>query len=538
MSDTTYLRQLALSLKVDGDVSGLLKFDQKLQMFVSNLRTSMPWKLVESIGRAMTDLSVTAARDAVQLDLRSKALRVTTQELQRLEYIAGSAGVANPLEKVTGLLQKIRGLETSAGTTAGGGSAGGLLGALGIRKGMNAEEKIAAIAKNLQKLPPALQNLAKGQRGLDELMHLLEQGPDEMRRLGVEAEALGLVWSSDTVKSGRQLEGQLFQLRAMQTGLTRELQAGLVPIALRVVGVFKAWAPVILDLAEKVLASFGVSTGDVAVAQKDLKKRLEEAQDAAKKFGEKLDDVAAVVAGVISALKILLEALLIRAVISRAIASLALLNGALLGTTAKMIAMNVASGAVTAGIGLILVELQGLYGFINDKPNIWSDMLEDPENLGGKYLKWLADVQQGLVDLWDKFTKAANAAAGFLGMVKPFQGDDEEKFWEIERNLRDETLTPQRRRQLEGQRGVLLEQIEAESQGAIVPELEYARAEAAQGYRPGGQNIRIGDVNQTVTVNGAQSPGATAQEIMAAQKAAQDQQNREAAAKMAPVYRQ
>lgn len=534
MAESTYLRQLALGLKVDGDISGLLKFDQKLQMFVTNLTTSAPWKLVDNIGRALTDLSVSAARDATQLDLRAKSLRTTTQELQRLEYVAGSAGIQNPLEKVGGLMQRLRGLETSAGTTAGGGSAGGLLGALGIRRDMDPAAKIAAIATNLQRLPPVLQNFAKSQLGLDEFQHLLEMGPDQIKKLAGEADNLGLVWSDSTIQAGRQLEGQLFQLRAMQTGLTRELQADLVPIALRVVGVFKAWAPVILDLAEKVLASFGITTGTTADAQRDLKARLEETQAAAAKFGEKLEDTAQIVVGVITALKILLEALVLRAVISQSVAALATLNGAMLASAARMVAMKAASAGVTAGIGLIIVELQELYAFMNDKPNIWSDMLEDPGNLGGQYIKWLADLQEKLTGIFGVFKDVTNAATSFVGLGEMFYSDERKQIIGLDAQLADPNITPQRRRQLKAQLAVAVQNAADAGQNVS----EYMRALPPSPVGGGAVNVNVGGVNQQVTVNGAQSPGATAAEIQAQQRAAQDQQLREAAARTAPIYRQ
>ena len=565
-----YLRKLALALRIDADVGPLLTADRQLQAFVQTVTSSTPWLLMERIGRGLIDMAEDASEATVKLDMSAKSLRTTTQELQKLEYVAARANViGDPLEKVSGLLQRIKGQMTQAAITPGGGSAGGLLGVLGIRPGQKPEEQIAAISRNLGRLPPALQNLAKSQLGLDELMPLLEKGPGYMREMGLEAERLGLVWGTETVQAGEKLHSELAALEFTSEGLKRQLQAELIPIGLEVVTTLRAWIPVILDVSKALLADLGIGSDDAGRQVKTLDDRIDQARITADAFMAKIHDVSDVVMALVTAAKLLVQALALRAALTGTMAGLDLLingsngiraaiavfelwrTGVITTASVTQLAMGQMSVSVAglgaalksvmlgpAGIIALLVVLKDLWDFAHDKPSLVGDLLKDPNGMLKKFTDFWAEVQDIVGRTVDGIERASNAVSRFAGLGNLFSTPEMEAIDRLKEQLAAPDLTDARRRQLQSQ---LLQ-----LQGAydLPPEMlvrdgdvDRALAQRYQQAAPSSTQVSIGDINAQITVNESARPGETAEQFAQRVQTMRDQQLREAAARTAPVYK-
>jgi hypothetical protein len=177
--------------------------------------------LIRPIGRA------TAYMD----DLAKSAQKAGTSvgDLAKLRFASELAGVGSQQLQVG-----ITRLNVALGEMQGKGTAASrTLQAMGVAAGSTTLDALKKVADQFKALPDGAEKSALavrlfGRAGA-ELIPLLNSGSDGLTAMAKEAEALGLVVDTKTAKAAEQFNDNLTRLGKVQTGITTQITAGLVP---------------------------------------------------------------------------------------------------------------------------------------------------------------------------------------------------------------------------------------------------------------------------------------------------------------------
>lgn len=177
----------------------------------------------------------------------SKALGISTEDLQALGYAAGAVGVeANDL---TGALKSLA--EKATDASRGNEDLRATFGRLGVSvtdasgKLKAPDALLSSIAEGLRLMGDgsertALASKLMGDAGL-KLLPLLDQGAAGIARFADEARALGLVMGADAVGASVELDSSLQRLRGGLAGLRNMIAGPLLPVIQRAVDAMTAW---------------------------------------------------------------------------------------------------------------------------------------------------------------------------------------------------------------------------------------------------------------------------------------------------------
>lgn len=226
------LRELYILLGFQGDTKDAKEFESSLDSVLTAVKGFVAFKAAEKIGRELAGIATGIADQAVALKQSADALGYTTDQLQELQYAAGTANI--PVETIVSSLESLRQLQAQQMT--GDGGAVGLFGAIGA-PGEDAVETLARMADRLAALPPHMQRLAAQKAGMTELMPLLRLGGEYIRDMAAEARDLGIAFGEDLVEKGNLLNSQLFKLNTRMEILKKRAAEDLIPIGLELAGV-------------------------------------------------------------------------------------------------------------------------------------------------------------------------------------------------------------------------------------------------------------------------------------------------------------
>jgi len=231
------LKSLYVVLGFKGDDKELDKFAKSMNGIIGVVKGFIAFKAAEKIGRELAGIALGAADNAVRLEQAAMALRYNTEEIQALEYAAGSANV--PVQAIISGLEQLRNLQAQAATGEAG--AVGILG-FGGAPGKDAVETLAKIADRVQGMSPHLQRLYLQRAGLQSLMPLFKQGGEFIRQMAQEAKDLGYTMDEMSIKGGSRLNAEMFKLNARLEVLKNRALKDLIPMGLKLTEIlFKLW---------------------------------------------------------------------------------------------------------------------------------------------------------------------------------------------------------------------------------------------------------------------------------------------------------
>ena len=231
------LKELYVLLGFEGDSKELDKFAHSMNGIIGVVKGFIAFKAAEKIGRELAGIALGAADNAVRLEQSAMSLRYNTQEIQALEYAAGSANV--PVQAVIDGLTQLRNLQAQAAT--GDAGAVGILG-FGGAPGKDAVETMAKIADRVQGMSAGMQRLYLQRSGLSSLLPLFNMGGEFIRQMAQEAKDLGYTLDEASVKGGSKMNSQLFKLDARLEVLKNRTAKELIPLGLKITEVLlKLW---------------------------------------------------------------------------------------------------------------------------------------------------------------------------------------------------------------------------------------------------------------------------------------------------------
>jgi len=188
----------------------------------------------------------------------SQRAGLATKDYQRLLFAAkqSGAGQAELADSFKSLSMQI----VEAGK--GAGPASDALRTLGIRASelidLSAEERLGKIGDALNNLSnPALKSqisLTLLGGSADKLIPLLDEGSVGIKRLGDQAERLGVVMSDEAIKQSTKFTDELGELKAQIDGVTASIGTALIPIVRKAIQNWESWAVAIGSFATALAA--------------------------------------------------------------------------------------------------------------------------------------------------------------------------------------------------------------------------------------------------------------------------------------------
>lgn len=262
--------------------------------------------------------AIAAAKGADETLKMSKSLGLSVEELQRLQFAADQAGTS--AGALNGLLEKAQ------------------------EFGLQGQEGIARLADSFEGLDARTASFRGKAFGLsEEQIRLLRLGGEEIRRLGREADELGIVITEEQAKAAEQFTSRIKMVQKAVVGLAREAAINALPAMQELTDAFLDWFKQNRQLLASGLSTFieGVTKGVrgfVEVVQK-VARVIGEIFSPLDGFFERLDKVE-VISGVVTG-------------------GLTILAGVLAVVFAKFIAIAAAIGVAALAIEDFLVFLKG-----------------------------------------------------------------------------------------------------------------------------------------------------------------------------------
>jgi hypothetical protein len=246
MAAKVTVRELVTKLTIGGDAGDkLAKFGLKMEGIKAGLGILVgTFKLATAATLGLVD-AVTAQNDVIAKT--SRTLAITAKEYQRLTFSADRSGIAmKTMERAVLMLNK--GMAES-GTSSGkkfDDSLSRLHLTMKELAGLNTEERIGRIGEALQRVTDETQrtNIAQrifGERAGPRLANLLMEGEGGIKRLGDEAERLGLVLDGEALAASEAFQDSMTNMRAVLTGVKNSIGVSLIPIVERAVKKFTQW---------------------------------------------------------------------------------------------------------------------------------------------------------------------------------------------------------------------------------------------------------------------------------------------------------
>ena len=228
--------------------------------------------------KAILDLVPAFAEVADDIGKTSKALGVSSDDLQRLRFAGERAGVSmQQMDKSLGTLTK----QLEDARTKGTGPAADAFETLGLSvdefQQLGTEERVKKIADAMNKLPDPVQRSAVamqlfGSRN-KEMVNLLAEGSAGIQELGDRAQELGGVIDASAVESAERLTDQFLDLTTVGKGLRNSLAAGVAPVVEKLADGVLEWVDANRELIDQgldalmdVLSGAFEAVGDVIAA--------------------------------------------------------------------------------------------------------------------------------------------------------------------------------------------------------------------------------------------------------------------------------
>jgi hypothetical protein len=224
--------------KLDKSLDKAESSSMALDVAIGDLAADIAGKLVESLASAVTwvgELVPGFASLGDEISKTSKALGVSTDDLQRLRFAGQRSGVE--LAQLDDSITKLQ-MQLEQARITGTGPLVDAFDTLGLTidqvLALDVEDRFGLIADSLAEIEDpgqraAITMIAFGD-GNKTLTSLLEEGSAGIRALGDEAESLGGVLSGDAVEGAEALHDELLNLNTMIGGLKSGLAQELAPL--------------------------------------------------------------------------------------------------------------------------------------------------------------------------------------------------------------------------------------------------------------------------------------------------------------------
>lgn len=265
----------------------------------------------QSVARGLYNMTLGVAKNVEAMNLLSRQIGVSTEDLTRLQYAASQ--MANVSDQQFGMAMR-RMTRRIAEAAEGAGPAANAIRALGLEARelarMRPDEQFRKLADALKNTEHQGSRLRATMAIFDTegmpLVNMLSQGADAIRELENEADKLGATIGEELVNRSRAFQTELTKLNAVKRGLQQRIASELLPTLTNLVSKFTdtEGAAKSLDTASRVAATgvrllasagaiivgifntVGEALGGIAAAVVSLVQgRFSEALDIAKNVG-------------------------------------------------------------------------------------------------------------------------------------------------------------------------------------------------------------------------------------------------------------
>lgn len=213
----TVIRELVTKLGFDADEATLDSWDRRVGLLAAGL--GLVVAAAGAAGLALVGMANEVADEAEELLKLSKATKATTDDLQALQY-AASVSETN-VEAVGNALIFMR-----------------------KNTGKTGLDEFLKQLESIQKLKPEdqVEEVMKVfGRGGKELLPLIEEGPEAIRKLVEEYKALGVALTPEQIAAADEYGDSITKIKAQVKGLRMQIGAGFMPVLQDMVNTFQEW---------------------------------------------------------------------------------------------------------------------------------------------------------------------------------------------------------------------------------------------------------------------------------------------------------
>lgn len=198
---------------------------------------------VTGVSRGLYNMSLGVARSVEQMDLLSRQIGVSTQDMTRLQYAANQVANVSDQQFGTAMRRMTRRIAEAAD---GAGPAANAIRAIGLEARdlarMKPDEQFRRLADALKNTEHQGSRLRAAMAIFDTegvpLINLLSQGADAIREYEKEADQLGVTIGEDLVNRSRAFQTELTKLNSVKRGLQQRIAAELLPTLTNLVSRF------------------------------------------------------------------------------------------------------------------------------------------------------------------------------------------------------------------------------------------------------------------------------------------------------------
>lgn len=369
------VRELFATVGMDVDTSGFIKASLAVEAIKLGLAT-LKNSLVNA-AKGMGDLILSSAKTADDIGDLAERTGVSAEALQKLGYGAKLSGVGMDQLAIALNFMAKKGVKDVEG---------------GLEK---LADRIAALPDDGSRARLAMQELGRSGAAL---VPMLSGGSAEVRRLGEEAEALGIIMDAETLKTGGQFSDTWDALTMAVQAAGRALAFEFIPDLLQVLKAVLGWVKENRALIKQKVRAFALGVAEAVdklwTALKTVWQLLRPLREGLGWLADKLGAANLVLAA--------LAAL----ILGPAVAAIGSLIASLFALTAAEImaaAIPVLIGlALLALIGVIALVAEDLYQFFNGGDSITGDLwLILSEDLPDAFWSLVEAAGAALSELWE-----------------------------------------------------------------------------------------------------------------------------------------
>lgn len=375
---TTILDELLVALGFEYDPKEVKKFKDDVDRTITVVGRLA--KYAAAGAAAITGLVVTSTKASDEQGKLAQEIGDTVENIDALDFAATKAGVANGALANSLRQLAIRSSEAARGT----GSGVEAFGILGL-SATNAEGKLKPVSELFLEISSAISSLNRVQQieladklGVKDSIRLLQQGPEAISALVLEAQALGVTTEKDAVIAA-EFQDSLTSLWRIIKQVSRVITQSLAPVMSDLAETFAEWWKTNKDLIEQ-----------------NIPKWIESITTAVKYL--------TLAFGFFLGLRIAMHL----------IALIGLLKGVTLATLAVNAAMFLLPILITAIITAIALLAEDAYAFFNGQESFIGDMLK-------KYPQWeknILAIAAVFATIADLTLMIFNGWAGIIGLFK------------------------------------------------------------------------------------------------------------------------
>lgn len=378
---------------------------------------------VEELGEIFIESVHHTAEFGEQMDLLSQKTGVSVEQIQKLSYAAGLSGASADDLRVS-ITHLARASEAAQG---GNEEAIKTFHKLGLSmeqlKKDSPDELMLAISEKFKELGPGAKRTALAMdvfgRSGTALIPMLGAGREEIEKLGLEAEELGIVMSAEAAHSAHEFDDELRKMHETAVGLEHELAGPLIEALLPIVQEILHWVKANRQLISQKVQTFAHGVG---MAISVMGRTMVGIGKVAMFLVDNLKLLAFVLGGVVLAALIVTNGGLLQMLVNVTLNSLAYV---LLGVQAVAAAVKatiawLAAAAPIAAVAALLIlaalAAEDFYYFLTDGDSLLGDFLNEK---GKQFSDWLKEVSAPHTgDFW--LTAQLRSLLGVLTDIEPY----------------------------------------------------------------------------------------------------------------------